>query len=147
MGVFDPETEKFGEYPVPTPQSGPRRGDFDAEGRYWTGLFYGGRLARFDPDKGEVKDFPLIPGIKPFGAPFLAAYSASVDDKNQIVWTQDFNTGRVFSFDMKTEKTTEFFMPSFYEMRNIAADKFADRPTVWIPAYRPASKIVKIQLW
>jgi streptogramin lyase len=147
IGVFDPKTENFAEYPVPTPQSGPRRGEFDAKGRYWTGLFYGGRLAMFDPDKGEVKDFPLIPDVKPFGAPFLAAYCASVDDKNQIVWTEDFNSGRVYRFDMNTEKATEFFMPSFYEMRNIATDKFADRPTVWIPAYRPASKIVKIQLW
>jgi streptogramin lyase len=39
MGVFDPKTEKFAEYPTPTPGSGPRRGEFDSKYRYWASLF------------------------------------------------------------------------------------------------------------
>ena len=145
--LFDPKTEKFTDYPTPTPQSGPRRGDMDSKDRQWLGLYWAGRLAMFDPNKGEVKEYSLIPDSKPFGPPFPAPYSAAVDDKNQFVWTSDFNSSRIYRFDMKTEKTTEYFTPLPYEVRDLTVDKTAQRPTVWIPAYRPPSKMVKIQMY
>jgi len=145
--VFDPKTEKFKDYPTPTPQSGPRRGDMDSHDRTWAGLYYAGRLAMFDPDKGEIKEYALVPDSKPFGPPFASPYTASVDEKNQIVWTSDFNSSRIFRFDIKTQKTTEYFMPLPYEVRDLTVDKTAARPTVWVPAYRPPSKMVKIQMY
>jgi len=147
VGVFDPKTEKYTAYPVPTPRSGPRRGDLDATGRSWFSLYWGGTLGTIDPAKGELKEFPLIPDTKPFGPPYVAPYTTAVDDKNQIVWASDFNSSRLFRFDMKTERTTEFFMPLPYEVRDLTVDKTADRPTVWIPAYRPPSKLVKVQAY
>ena len=93
-----------------------------------------------------VREFPLVPGSKPFGPPFAAPYSTSVDDKNQLVWATDFNNNRIFLLDMRTEKTTEFFMPAPYEVRDLTVDRTANRPTVWIPAYRPPSKMVKVQV-
>ncbi len=146
LRLFDPRTEEYTDYPTPTPQSGPRRGDMDAQDRQWLGLYWAGRLAVFDPNQGQVKEFPLLPDTQPFGAPFPMPYTAAVDDKNQIVWTSDFNSSRIFLFDMRTEETTEFFMPHPYEVRDLTVDKFADRPTVWIPDYRPPSKMVKVQL-
>jgi streptogramin lyase len=145
--LFDPKTEKFTDHPTPTPQSGPRRGDMDSHDRQWVGLYWAGRLAVFDPNKGETKEFALVPDSKPFGPPFPAPYSAAVDDKNQFVWTSDFNSSRIYRFDMKTEKTTEYFTPLPYEVRDLTVDKTASRPTVWIPAYRPPSKMVKIQMY
>jgi len=142
--LFDPRTEKFTDHPTPTPQSGPRRGDMDAQGRQWLGLYWAGRLGMFDPNKGEVKEWALVPDSKPFGPPFPAPYSAAVDDKNQMVWTSDFNSSRIYRFDMKTEQTTEYYTPLPYEVRDLTVDKTASRPTVWIPAYRPPSKMVKI---
>ena len=47
---------------------------------------------------------------------------------------------------MRTEKTTEYFMPLPYEVRDLTVDRTADRPTLWIPAYRPPSKMVKVQI-
>ncbi len=146
MGVFNPETQKFTEYPVPTPGAGPRRGEFDAKNRYWTALYYGGRLAMFDPGNGKTKEYALLPDVKPFGPPYLAPYSVSVDDKNQFVWTTDLNSSRVYRLNMKTEKMTEFYMPAHYELRDITVDRFASRPTVWLPAYRPQSRIVSIEM-
>ncbi len=146
MGVFDPKTETFAEYPVPTPGSGPRRGEFDARDRYWFSLYWAGRLAMFEPNTGEIKEFPLMLDTKPFGSPFVAPYTASVDDKNQWVWTTDLNSSRIYRFDMKTEKFTEFFMPLPYELRDLTVDRFAGRPTVWLPAYRPQSKIVRVEV-
>ena len=146
IGIFDPRTETYAEYKTPTPDSGPRRGEIDAQGRFWVAEYYAGQLAMFDPAKAEIKEFALIPGTKPYGPPYLAAYTATVDDTNQLVWTTDFNSNRIFKFDMKTEKTTEFFMPGNYEVRDLTAEPSAPRPTLWIPSYRPPSKIVKVQV-
>jgi streptogramin lyase len=147
MGVFDPKTEKFRQFPVPTPGAGPRRGDVDAQDRAWVGLYWAGRLARFDPTNGEIKEFPLVPDSKPFGPPFAAPYSAAVDNKNQIAWTHDFNSSRIYKIDMKTGQPTEYYMPLPYEIRDLTADEGAERPTVWIPTYRAPAKMVKVQLY
>ncbi|MGH9784476.1 MAG: carboxypeptidase regulatory-like domain-containing protein [Terriglobia bacterium] len=146
MGVFDPKTGKFTEYPVATPGSGPRRGEMDANNNAWLGLYWAGRVARFNPNTGEVREFPLFPDHKAYTAPFPSPYTASVDDKNQIVWANDFNSGRIFSIDMKTGQSTEHFMPRPYELRDLATDESAERPTVWIPSYRPPSMVVRVQL-
>ena len=144
--LFDPKTETYTDYPTPTPASGPRRGDMDSQDRHWVALYWAGFLAMFDPNTGEVKEYPLIPGTRPNGPPFLSPYSVAMDEKNQMVWTSDFNSSRIFLFDIKSEKMTEFFMPEPYEVRDLTVDKYADRPTLWIPDYRPPSKMVKVQL-
>ncbi len=146
MGVFDPKTGSFVEYPVPTPGSGPRRGEVDENDNAWLGLYWAGRVARFNPNTGDVREFPLIPDHKAYTAPYPSPYSASVDDKNQIVWANDFNSRRIFSIDMTTGNPTEYFMPYPYEMRDLATDESAERPTVWIPSYRPPSQMVRVQL-
>jgi streptogramin lyase len=146
MGVFDPATEKFVEYPVPTPGSGPRRGELDANGNTWLGLYWAGRVARFNADSGEVREFPLLPDHKPYTAPYPSPYTASVDDKHQLVWANDFNSGRIFSIDMRTGNSTEYFMPHPYEIRDMMTDESAARPTMWIPSYRPPAQIVRVQL-
>ena len=118
----------------------------DSHDRQWVGLYWAGLLGRFDANTGEVKEYDIVPDSKPFGPPFPAPYSAAVDEKHQFVWTSDFNSSRIYRFDMKTEKMTEYFMPLPYEVRDLTVDKTAERPTVWVPAYRPPSKMVKIQV-
>ena len=146
IGLFDPRTEEFAAYPTPTPGSGPRRGELDAQGRLWTGLYWAGRIGLFDPGKRAVTEYALIPGNKPYAPPFPSPYTVAVDDKNQIVWTTDFNSSRIYRLDMKTAESTEFFMPAPYEVRDLTVDKTASRPTLWIPAYRPPSRMVKVQV-
>ncbi len=146
IGVFDPKSEQFSTYPTPTPGSGPRRGEMDAQGRLWTTLYWAGRLARFDPETREVKEYPIIPGHRPYTPPFPSPYSLAVDDRNQVVWTNDFNTSRIFRVDMKTGQSTEFLMPAPYEVRDLTVDDTAERPTVWIPVYRPPARMVKLQV-
>jgi len=146
IGLFDPRTEEFAAYPTPTPGSGPRRGELDAQGRLWTGLYWAGRIGLFDSGKRAVTEYALIPGNKPYTPPFASPYTVAVDDKNQIVWTTDFNSSRIYRLDMKTAESTEFFMPAPYEVRDLTVDKTASRPTLWIPAYRPPSRMVKVQV-
>jgi streptogramin lyase len=118
----------------------------DAKGRAWATLYWAGRVARFDPDTSEIKEYPVIPGSKPYTPPFPSPYSLAVDDKNQIVWTNDFNSSRIYRLDMNTGQSTEFLMPSPYEVRDLTVDETAERPTVWIPVYRPPSRMVKVQV-
>jgi streptogramin lyase len=146
FGLFDPASERFTTYPTPTPGSGPRRGEMDAKGRAWATLYWAGRVARFDPDTGEIQEYPVIPGTKPYTPPFPSPYSLAIDDKNQIVWTNDFNSSRIYRLDMNTGQSTEFLMPSPYEVRDLTVDEGAERPTVWIPVYRPPSRMVKVQV-
>jgi len=146
IGFFDPKTVEYSEYKVPTPMAGPRRGQIDGKNRLWAAEFYAGQVLMFDPDKKELKEYPLIPGTKPYTAPYAEPYSASADDKNQIVWTHDFSSGRLYKIDMNTGKSTEYLTPSNYEVRDLKVETGTARPTVWIPAYRPPSKLVKMQV-
>jgi streptogramin lyase len=146
IGVFDPKSREFAAYPLPTPGSGPRRGELDARGRLWVTLYWAGRVALFDPETREIREYAVIPGHTAYTAPFPSPYSLSVDDKHQIVWTNDFNSDRLYRLDMKTGQPTEFLMPSPYEIRDLTVDETADRPTVWIPAYRPPARMVKVQV-
>ncbi len=146
IGIFDPKTVAYAEYKTPTPMSGPRRGQIDGQDRLWAAEFYAGQILMFDPDKKVLKEYPLVPGSKPYTAPYAEPYSASADDKNQIVWTHDFSSSRLYRIDMNTGQSTEYMTPSNYEVRNLKVDTAATRPTVWVPAYRPPSKLVKIEV-
>jgi streptogramin lyase len=144
IGIFDPRTIEYAEYRTPTPMAGPRRGQIDGKDRLWAAEFYAGQLLMFDPDQKALKEYPLVNGTKPYTAPYAEPYSASADDKNEIVWTHDFSSGRLYRIDMNTGRSTEFMTPSNYEVRDLKVDPTAARPTVWVPAYRPPSKLVKI---
>jgi streptogramin lyase len=146
IGLFDPKAGQYSEYKTPTPMAGPRRGQIDGKDRLWAAEFFAGQLVMFDPDKKVLKEFPLINGAKPYTAPYGEPYSASADDKNQLVWTHDFSSGRLYRIDMNSGHSTEYLTPSGYEVRDLKVDTQAARPTVWVPAYRPPSKLVKIQM-
>lgn len=146
IGTFEPQSMEYAEHKLPTPMAGPRRGQIDAQDRLWAAEFYAGRIAMCDPDKKVIKEYPLIAGQEAYTAPYPMPYTASVDDKNQIVWTTDFNSSRIYRFDIKAEKMTEYVMPSNYEVRHLKADPSAPRLTVWLAAYRPPSKLVKIEV-
>jgi len=146
IGLFDPRTIEYAEYGTPTPMAGPRRGQIDGQDRLWAAEFYAGQLLMFDPDHKVIKEYPLVSGTKPYAAPYAEPYSASADDKNQIVWTHDFSSGRLYRIDMNTGQSTEYMTPSNYEVRDLKVDTAAPRPTVWVPAYRPPSKLVKIEM-
>ena len=146
IAVFDPKKETYNTYQLPTPESGPRRGQIDAQDRLWVAQYFSGTVAMFDPNKGESKEYTVVPGSKPFGAPYAAPYSTSFDNKNQWVWTNDFNSNRIYRIDVATGQSTEFFMPGPYEVRDLTVEEGKERPTVWLPVYRPPSKMVKVQV-
>ncbi len=91
-------------------------------------------------------EFPLVPGTEAYDPPYTAPYSASVDNENGFVWVTDFNARRLYRMDMDTGDSIEYLLPGPYEMRDITVEAGTERPTLWIPSYRPPSQIVKVQL-
>jgi streptogramin lyase len=146
IGIFDPEKVLYEEFKTPTPMSGPRRGWIDGKDRLWAAEFYAGQILMFDPDKKELREYPLVSGTKPYTPPFAAPYSVSPDEKNGFIWTNDFNSNRLYRINIETGQPHEYMTPSNYELRNLFVDRKSSRPTVWLPSYRPPSKLVKVQM-
>ena len=146
IGIFDPRTQQYADYPTPTPRAGPRRGEIDAQDRLWVAEFFAGNLAMFDPEAQIIREYPLYAGSGSYRPPYAEPYSVSVDNKNQLVWTNDFSNGRLFRFDMRTGAMVEYLMPRNYELRDLTVDQKAPRPTVWLPSYRAPAQLVKVQL-
>lgn len=142
VGRFDPRTEKFTEWSTSSPNSFPRRLDIDDQDRLWFAEFEGGKLGMLDPQTGTVREWALA------DRPYVAPYDVAIDRKNKMVWTTDFNSDRIFRFDMNTEQVTEFLMPEpDVEIRDIMVDSSTTPTTVWIPDYRPPGKLLKLQAW
>ena len=55
IGMFDTKTEKFQEWPMPTPWSAPYDVAVDKNGEAWTGSMINDRVARLDPKTGAVR--------------------------------------------------------------------------------------------
>ena len=142
IGRLDPKAGKFTIWPTPTPHSGPRRLAIDDRDRFWFAEFFAGKIGMFDPKTETIHEW-AIPGNR-----YAAPYVVAVDNKNQAVWANDFNNNRIFRFDIKTEKFTEFLLPEpDVEIRHISVDDSTIPPTVWIPDYSPPGKILKVQAW
>jgi streptogramin lyase len=60
VALFDTRTEKFTEYPLPIPYSGPYRAQFDKNGDIWTGGMQTDRAIRLDPKTGATVEY-LMP--------------------------------------------------------------------------------------
>jgi streptogramin lyase len=60
IAVFDPKTEKFTEYALPTQYTNPYRATFDHNGEIWTGGMATDRVVRFDPKAGKSVEY-LMP--------------------------------------------------------------------------------------
>jgi virginiamycin B lyase len=50
---FDPKTEQFVEYPLPTRDAGPKFMDVDAKGRIWFTEVMGAKIGVIDPGDGK----------------------------------------------------------------------------------------------
>ena len=104
----------------------------------------GGPRGDVRPGDAQGDGAPVIPGHAPYAA-VSSPYSLAVDDKNQTVWTNDFNSGRIYRLDARTGASTEYLMPE-PEIRDLTVDESAARPTVWIPVCRPPAKMVKVEV-
>src|SRR5207237_6590757 len=59
IGMFDTKTEKFREWPVPTPYTAPYDVVLDRTGKVWTAGMNTDRVLRMDLETGDFTEYPL----------------------------------------------------------------------------------------
>ncbi|GAB5536646.1 MAG: hypothetical protein Rubg2KO_28950 [Rubricoccaceae bacterium] len=102
---YDPATEQFGLYELPTPHSGPRRPDIGPDGRIWIPEFAAGKLAVFDPATEAFSEFALpVPDALP--------YIVRVDPSNGMVWVATGAADAVLRFDPSSTQWTVHPLPT-----------------------------------
>lgn len=102
---FDPHTETFKLYLLPTPYSGPRRPDIAEDGTVWIPAYAGNALVRFDPQTESFTEYQLpIPDTLP--------YIVRVDDTRGWVWIASAAADAVFRFFPDEERFDAYHLPT-----------------------------------
>jgi streptogramin lyase len=123
-------------YLTPTPNSRPRRGRVDHEGRLWFGEYQGNAIGMFDPKTERISEFKVP-------TPWSAPYDA-VAGRNGEAWTGSMLTDRVARLDIKSGQYTEYMLPRPTNIRRVYLDESKSPATLWIGSNHGAS-IVKVE--
>ncbi|HXP84892.1 MAG TPA: carboxypeptidase regulatory-like domain-containing protein [Bryobacteraceae bacterium] len=133
---IDAKTKEASVYRTPTPDSRPRRGRVDREGRLWFGEYQGDAIGMFDPKTEKMTEWKVP-------TPWSAPYDA-VLDRNGDAWTGSMLTDRVARLDTKSGQYTEYMLPRTTNIRRVYVDDSKNPGTLWIGSNHGAS-IVKVE--
>ncbi len=99
----DTKTGEVTELQTRTPRAGPKRGGFDPDGNAWFGGT-GGLLIKFDAKTKQLSEFrPPTPNV---------TFYECMPDKNGEIWAGELYAGRVVRYNPKTDRWTEYVLPS-----------------------------------
>ena len=101
----DKDTQEISYYPTPTPNSSPRRGMGDDEGRIWFGEYTGDQLGMFDTKTETFREYH--PGIK-----YFSPYTASNPDRDGYVYAPSNTSDRIMRVDSSTGEVVVYLMPT-----------------------------------
>jgi virginiamycin B lyase len=133
---LDAKTKEPTVYLTPTPNSHPRRGRVDDQGRLWFAEYFGNAIGMLDPETGKIQEWKVP-------TPWSSPYDA-VADKNGNAWTASMNTDRVARLDIKSGQYTEYPLPRPTNIRRVFVDDAKNPGTLWIGSNHGAS-IVKVE--
>jgi virginiamycin B lyase len=133
---LDAKTKEPTVYLTPTPNSHPRRGRVDDQGRLWFAEYFGNAIGMLDPETGKIQEWKVP-------TPWSSPYDA-VSDKNGNAWTASMNTDRVARLDIKSGQYTEYPLPRPTNIRRVFVDDAKNPGTLWIGSNHGAS-IVKVE--
>jgi len=133
---IDAKTKNPTVYQTPTPDSRPRRGRVDAEGRLWFAEYQGNAIGMFDPETERITEWKVP-------TPWSAPYDA-VADRNGEAWTGSMLTDRVARLNIKSGQYTEYTLPRPTNIRRVYVDDSKNPGTLWIGSNHGAS-IVKVE--
>ena len=133
---IDAKTKNPTVYQTPTPDSRPRRGRVDREGRLWFGEYQGNAIGMFDPKTERMTEWKVP-------TPWSAPYDALLD-RNGDAWTGSMLTDRVARLDVKSGQYTEYMLPRSTNIRRVYVDDSKNPGTLWIGSNHGAS-IVKVE--
>jgi len=133
---IDAKTGKETIYLTPTPNSTPRRGRIDHEGKLWFAEYRGHAIGMLDPKEGVIKEWKVP-------TPWASPYDAMAG-KNGEAWTGSMLTDRVSRLDIATGQYTEYQLPRSTNIRRVFIDDAKKPGTLWIGSNHGAS-IVKVE--
>jgi len=136
IGRIDARTGKISIYPTPTPNSAPRRGMIDPEGRLWFGENRANRIGMFDPKTEKIQEW-MAP------TPESWPYDVTAD-KNGEAWSGGEYSDRVIRLNPKTGNMVEYLLPRFTNVRRVFVDNSTTPVTFWVGNNHAAS-IVKLE--
>jgi streptogramin lyase len=133
---LDARTKNPTVYQTPTPNSRPRRGRVDSEGRLWFAEYQGDNIGMFDPKTERMTEWKVP-------TPWSAPYDV-VADRNGHAWTGSMLTDRAALLDIKSGQYTEYMLPRPTNIRRVYVDDSKNPGTLWIGSNHGAS-IVKVE--
>jgi streptogramin lyase len=133
---IDAKTKQATVYPTPTPDSRPRRGRVDHEGRLWFAEYQGNAIGMFDPKTERMTEWKVP-------TPWSAPYDVMAG-KNGEAWTGSMLTDRVSRLDIQSGQYTEYMLPRPTNIRRVYLDDSKSPGTLWIGSNHGAS-IVKVE--
>ena len=133
---LDAKTKQMTVYLTPTPNSRPRRGRVDHEGRLWFAEYQGNAIGMFDPKAERITEWKVP-------TPWSAPYDA-VAGRNGEAWTGSMLTDRVSRLDIKSGTYTEYMLPRPTNIRRVYLDDSTKPGTLWVGSNHGAS-IVKVE--
>jgi virginiamycin B lyase len=133
---IDAKTKNSTVYPTPTPDSRPRRGRVDPQGRLWFAEYQGDAIGMFDPKTERMTEWKVP-------TPWSAPYDA-VLDRNGDAWTGSMLTDRVARLNVKTGQYTEYMLPRPTNIRRVYVDDSKNPGALWVGSNHGAS-IVKVE--
>jgi virginiamycin B lyase len=133
---LDAKTKQPMVYLTPTPNSHPRRGRVDDQGRLWFAEYFGNAIGMLDPETGKIEEWKVP---TQWSSPY-----DTVLDRNGDAWTGSMNTDRVARLDVKTGQYTEYQLPRPTNIRRVFVDDRKSPGTLWIGSNHGAS-IVKVE--
>jgi len=167
IGRIDAETLNRVDYPTPTPNAFPRRGDYDSQDRIWFAEYSAAQLGMLDPKTGTVREWKI--DLKPFGLEtdpdFVgphppsgdhhqigSPYGLGVDRSTDEVWLELFRLDRLVKFNSKTEEMTHYSLPERHVMsRSPRMDpkSRAGHSIMWMGTLpkHGNGKILKVETW
>src|SRR6202047_3321325 len=132
----DAKTKESIVYVTPSPNSRPRRGRVDQEGRLWFAEYNANAIGMFDPKTEKISEWKVP-------TPWSAPYDAEAG-RNGEAWTGSMLTDRVSRLDIKSGQDTEYPLPHPTNIRRVFIDASKSPGTLWVGNNHGAS-IVKVE--
>jgi streptogramin lyase len=114
---FDPRTEQFRTWMLPTSHSGPRRIDVDARGRVWIPQYGHGTMAMLDVASDNITEIELPVAN-------TAPYIVRADNRRNVIWIATGAGDVVFRYDPASRRFTNYELPATGALiRHMAIDE------------------------
>jgi streptogramin lyase len=136
IGRIDAKTKEVSFYPIPSPDSRPRRIEMDAQDRLWFAEYGNNHVGEFDTRTEKFTEWAMP---TPWTWPYYVTR-----DKNGDVWTGGMNTDRVVRIVPKTGEIVEYLMPKDTNIRRVFVDNSTTPVAFWTGSNHGAS-VVKVE--